>query len=81
MTIDEHIEQAKDCAKGMTFHADSMGWRVTQLALAEEVERLRARIAELEKQSELVQIGCQRRWEVLADIHEKISEEIYPSND
>ena len=44
MTIDEHIEQAKECAKGMTFHADSMGWRVTQLALAEEVERLRGEV-------------------------------------
>ena len=44
MTIDEHIEQAKECAKGITIHADSMGWRVTQLVLAEEVERLRVKL-------------------------------------
>lgn len=51
MTIDEHIEQAKECAKGITIHADSMGWRVTQLVLAEEVERLRGKLDAAESQA------------------------------
>ena len=48
MTIEEHIEMAKEWARGITIHAESQGWRVTCVTLAEEVERLRSRATELE---------------------------------
>lgn len=51
MNIDEHIEQAKECAKHHTFDESSMGWRATQLALALEVERLRDQIGKLSEEN------------------------------
>lgn len=41
MTVEDALALADDWAKGMTFHADSQGWRVVCMMLAEEVRRLR----------------------------------------
>lgn len=43
MTIDEAITFAAEWSRGMTLHADSQGWRVVCMLLADEVVRLRAR--------------------------------------
>jgi hypothetical protein len=39
MTIDECLAFADEWSRGQTFHADSQGWRVVCLLLAEEVRR------------------------------------------
>lgn len=57
MNIQEHIEQAKEWSKGHTFDETSMGWRVTSLALAEEVERLQSKLEAAERS-----LGIQANW-------------------
>ena len=47
----------------------------------EAISRLKGNIVSLNKQAALVQGGSMRRWELLSDIYEKISAEIYPTND
>lgn len=41
MTVDEAIKLAAEWSRGMTMHADSQGWRVACMLLANEVVRLR----------------------------------------
>ena len=41
MTVDDALAYADEWNRGKTFHADSEGWRVVCLILAEEVRRLR----------------------------------------
>lgn len=41
MTIDDALAYADEWSRGHYFHADSQGWRVVCLILAEEVRRLR----------------------------------------
>jgi hypothetical protein len=44
MTVDDALKFADDWSRGMTLHADSQGWRVVCMLLAEEVRRLRKEI-------------------------------------
>ena len=41
MTIDECLEYADEQSIGMSIYADSNGWRVVCMLLAEEVRKLR----------------------------------------
>lgn len=50
MTVEQAIEFARVWQKGLTVYPGAMGWRVVCMVLADEVERLQARVAELESQ-------------------------------
>lgn len=72
MTVDEAIAFADEWSRGMTLHADSQGWRVVCLLLADEVRRLRAPSAEakeLRRQIRIMQVAAERKNKELDAMH------------
>lgn len=55
MTVEQAIEFAREWQKGLTVYPGAMGWRVVCMVLADEAERLQARVAELESQAQAVE--------------------------
>lgn len=54
MNVEEAIEFARVWQKGLTVCPGAIGWRVVCMVLADEAERLQARVAELEDQVKFI---------------------------
>lgn len=67
MTIDECLAFADEWSRGMTSSADSQGWRVVCMLLAEEVREMRADLAE---QCRLLGMGSEREARLMAQLAE-----------
>ena len=59
LTVDDALKFSDQWSKGLTVHADSEGWRVACMVLAEEVRKLREESRQWDKTS-LVEIMAER---------------------
>lgn len=72
MTVDEAIAFADEWSRGMTLHADSQGWRVVCLLLADEVRRLRGAPRPMASESETVRAEFEKAMQARGEPQHKL---------